>query len=128
MHLKNIFSEGEVQRDSVIKESLITASDGKKYRTQLYRLEVIMAVGYRVSSHRGTQSEGHFRSRGLTRKSTHKLNKVSFRNRIAPRSFSMPSPSKYSVKTNSLGSSTVGIFSLTLASRNRPMSACHLLT
>ncbi len=55
MHLKNIFSEGEVVSDSVIKESLITASDGKKYRTQLYRLEAIIAVGYRVSSHRGTQ-------------------------------------------------------------------------
>lgn len=55
MHLKNIFSEGEVVADSVIKESLITASDGKKYRTQLYRLEAIIAVGYRVNSHRGTQ-------------------------------------------------------------------------
>jgi hypothetical protein len=55
MHLKNIFSEGEVQRDSVCKDSLHTASDGKKYRTQLYRLEAIMAVGYRVSSHRGIQ-------------------------------------------------------------------------
>jgi hypothetical protein len=55
MHLKNIFLEREVIADSVIKESLITASDGKKYRTQLYRLEAIIAVGYRVSSHRGTQ-------------------------------------------------------------------------
>lgn len=55
MHLKNIFSEGEIVADSVIKESLITASDGKKYRTQLYGLEAIIAVGYRVSSHRGTQ-------------------------------------------------------------------------
>lgn len=55
MHLKNIFSEGEITSNSVIKESLITASDGKKYRTQLYRLEVIIAVGYRVSSHRGIQ-------------------------------------------------------------------------
>jgi hypothetical protein len=55
IHLKNIFSEGEISQDSVIKDSLITASDGKKYRTQLYRLEVIIAVGYRVNSHRGTQ-------------------------------------------------------------------------
>ena len=55
MHLKNIFSEGEIHQESVIKESLITASDGKKYRTQLYRLEVIIAIGYRVNSHRGTQ-------------------------------------------------------------------------
>lgn len=53
MHLKNIFSEAEVTPD--IKESLTTASDGKKYRTQLYRLEAIIAVGYRVSSHRGIQ-------------------------------------------------------------------------
>src|SRR3990167_8299075 len=55
MHLKNIFSEGELRRESVIKDSLITAVDGKKYRTQLYRLEAIIAVGYRVNSHRGTQ-------------------------------------------------------------------------
>ncbi|MGE0198347.1 MAG: virulence RhuM family protein [Simkaniaceae bacterium] len=55
MHLKNIFSEGEIVADAVIKESLITASDGKKYRTQLYRLEAIIAVGYRINSHRGTQ-------------------------------------------------------------------------
>lgn len=55
MHLKNIFSEREISQESVIKQSLITASDGKQYRTQLYRLEVIIAVGYRVSSHRGIQ-------------------------------------------------------------------------
>lgn len=55
IHLKNIFSEGELFQEAVIKESLITASDGKKYRTQLYRLEMIIAIGYRVSSHRGTQ-------------------------------------------------------------------------
>lgn len=48
MHLKNIFSEGEIPQEAVIKESLITASDGKKYRTQLYRLEVIIAIDYRV--------------------------------------------------------------------------------
>ena len=45
MHLKNVFSAGELHRDSVIKESLITASDGKKYRTQLFCLEAIIAVG-----------------------------------------------------------------------------------
>ncbi|OGN63971.1 MAG: hydroxyacid dehydrogenase [Chlamydiae bacterium RIFCSPHIGHO2_12_FULL_49_9] len=55
IHLKNIFSEGELSSESVSKESLITASDGKKYRAQLYRLEAIIAIGYRVSSHRGTQ-------------------------------------------------------------------------
>jgi hypothetical protein len=56
IHLKNIFTEGEISPESVIKESLIAASDGKQYRTQLYRLEVIIAIGYRVNSHRGTPS------------------------------------------------------------------------
>lgn len=55
IHLKNVFFEGEISQKSVIKDSLITAADGKKYRTQLYRLEAIISVGYRVSSHRGTQ-------------------------------------------------------------------------
>lgn len=55
MHLKNIFSEGELDPNSVTKESLVTARDGKKYRTKLYRLEAIVAVGYRIQSHRGTQ-------------------------------------------------------------------------
>lgn len=55
IHLKNIFAEGELQEDSVIKESLITAADGKPYKTKLYRLEVIIAIGFRVKSHRGTQ-------------------------------------------------------------------------
>jgi hypothetical protein len=55
IHLKNIFSDKELSSNSVIKESLITALDGKKYRTKLYRLEAILAVGYRISSHRGVQ-------------------------------------------------------------------------
>lgn len=55
IHLKNIFSEGELDPQSVTKESLVTASDGKNYRTKLYRLEAIIAVGYRIQSHRGTQ-------------------------------------------------------------------------
>jgi hypothetical protein len=55
IHLKNIFTEGELSEDSVIKEFLITASDGKAYKTKLYRLEAIIAVGYRVKSHHGTQ-------------------------------------------------------------------------
>lgn len=45
MHLKNIFSEGELDPNSVTKESLVTARDGKNYRTKLYRLEAIVAVG-----------------------------------------------------------------------------------
>lgn len=55
MHLRNVFREGELRVDSVIKEFLITASDGKNYRTKFYNLEAIIAVGYRVKSHRGTQ-------------------------------------------------------------------------
>ncbi len=54
MHLKNIFTTKEVAVDSVIKEFLITASDRKKYKTKMYSLEAIIAVGYRVNSSRGT--------------------------------------------------------------------------
>ena len=55
MHLRNIFAEKELDPNSVTKESLVTARDGKKYRTKLYRLEAIIAVGYRIQSNRGTQ-------------------------------------------------------------------------
>jgi hypothetical protein len=55
IHIRNIIKEGELAEDSVIKESLITAADGKNYRTKLYRLEMILAVGYRVKGIRGTQ-------------------------------------------------------------------------
>jgi hypothetical protein len=54
MHLKHIFEEGELLPNSVIKESLTTAADGKKYKTKFYCLEAIIAVGYRVKSSRGT--------------------------------------------------------------------------
>lgn len=53
-HIKNIFVDGELVADSVIQESWITAADGKTYRTNLYSLDVIIAVGYRVSSRLGT--------------------------------------------------------------------------
>ncbi|MEI7621316.1 MAG: virulence RhuM family protein [Candidatus Moraniibacteriota bacterium] len=53
IHLKNIFQVGEHQEISVIKEFLITASDGKKYKTKMYELAVIIAVGFRVNSNRG---------------------------------------------------------------------------
>ena len=53
IHLKNIFQTGELRQNSVIKEFLITASDGKKYKTKMYGLEAIIAVGYRVNSARG---------------------------------------------------------------------------
>ena len=55
LHLKNIFSEKELDKNSVIEEFSITATDGKKYRTKHYSLEAIISVGYRVNSARGTQ-------------------------------------------------------------------------
>lgn len=55
IHLRNIFSEGEIAPEAVVKESLITATDGKRYQTKFYTLDAIIAVGYRVRSHRGTQ-------------------------------------------------------------------------
>ena len=54
-HIKNIFKEGELDEASVCKDFLLTAADGKKYRTKLYNLDVIISVGYRVKSKRGTQ-------------------------------------------------------------------------
>ena len=54
-HINNIFKEGELDKISVVKDYLTTASDGKKYRTTYYNLDVIISVGYRVKSKRGTQ-------------------------------------------------------------------------
>ncbi len=55
IHIRNVLKEKELQKNSVVKESLITAADGKSYRTKLYRLEMILAIGYRVKGPRGTQ-------------------------------------------------------------------------
>lgn len=55
LHINNIFKEGELDKVSVVKEYLITAADGKQYKTKLYNLDVIISVGYRVKSKRGTQ-------------------------------------------------------------------------
>jgi len=55
LHAVNVLKEGELLADAVVKDSLTTAADGKNYRTKLYRLEMILAVGYRVRGHRGTQ-------------------------------------------------------------------------
>jgi len=55
IHIRKILAEGELPADSVIKQDLIPAADGKRYRTKLYRLEMVLAVGYRVRSARGTQ-------------------------------------------------------------------------
>lgn len=55
LHINNIFDEGELEPDSVVKEYLTTAADGKQYKTKHYNLDVILSVGYRVRSERGTQ-------------------------------------------------------------------------
>jgi hypothetical protein len=54
-HLKKIFEEAELIRDSVVAQYATTAADGKTYRVDYYRLEAVLAVGYRVRSARGTQ-------------------------------------------------------------------------
>ena len=55
LHTNNIFKEGELDKESVVKESLTTATDGKKYWVKSFNLDVIISVGYRVKSVRGTQ-------------------------------------------------------------------------
>ena len=52
---ENIFDEKELDENSVVKENLTTAKDGKNYKTKFYNLDLIIAVGYRVKSVRGTQ-------------------------------------------------------------------------
>lgn len=54
-HLTNIFSDGELEKTSVISILETTASDGKKYNTQYYNLDAIIAVGYRVNSYKATK-------------------------------------------------------------------------
>lgn len=54
-HVKNIFEEGELNRSSVVANYATTASDGKCYQVDYYNLDVIISVGYRVKSQRGTQ-------------------------------------------------------------------------
>ena len=55
LHLKNIFSQDELKKDSVTEKISATAADGKNYLTQFYNLDAIIAVGYRVSSARATK-------------------------------------------------------------------------
>ena len=55
LHIGNIFKEGELNKNSVVKDFLTTAADGKSYRTRYYNLDVIISVGYRVKNIRGTQ-------------------------------------------------------------------------
>ena len=54
-HIKNIFEEGELDANSVVRNFRITAADGKNYNTAFYNLDVIISVGYRVKSKQGTQ-------------------------------------------------------------------------
>jgi len=90
MHLKNLFEKGEIDEFSVIKESLITAADGKGYKTKFYSLEAIIAVGYRVNSERGTQ----FRqwATGILKNYIHKgyaldVNRMKYGSRFSTRYF-----------------------------------------
>lgn len=54
-HIGNVFKEGELDKNSVIRKIRITASDGKKYNSNVYNLDVIISVGYRVKSIEGTR-------------------------------------------------------------------------
>lgn len=54
-HIKNVFSEGELNRNAVVANFATTAADGKNYQVDYYNLDVIISVGYRVKSLRGTQ-------------------------------------------------------------------------
>lgn len=57
LHLKNIFNDGELDKNSVTEKISVTANDGKNYLTQFYNLDAIISVGYRVNSRKAT----HFR-------------------------------------------------------------------
>jgi hypothetical protein len=54
-HIHNIFKEGELVEDSVVRNFRTTASDGKHYDVKYYNLDVIISIGYRVKSLQGTQ-------------------------------------------------------------------------
>jgi len=54
-HIRNIFDEGELRQGSVVANFATTAADGKTYQVDYFNLDVIISVGYRVKSHRGTQ-------------------------------------------------------------------------
>lgn len=54
-HIKNVFEEGELQRNSVVANFATTAADGKTYQVEYFNLDMIICVGYRVKSQRATQ-------------------------------------------------------------------------
>lgn len=55
IHIRNILAEGELEPDAVIKDFLITASDGKSYHTMHYNLDMVISVGYRIKSQIATR-------------------------------------------------------------------------
>ena len=90
LHLSNIFKERELLENSVVKDFLTTASDGKEYKTKFYSLEAIISVGYRVNSERGTQ----FRqwATGILKNYIHKgyaldVNRMKYGSRFSARYF-----------------------------------------
>jgi len=54
-HISNIFKEGELDKQSVVAKNATTAADGKIYQVDFYNLDVIISIGYRIKSQRGTQ-------------------------------------------------------------------------
>lgn len=50
LHIRNVFADGELSENSVVKEFLTTAADGKKYKTKFYNLDMIISLGYRIKS------------------------------------------------------------------------------
>ena len=89
-HLKNIFTEKELEEKSVCAKFAHTAEDGKKYKTKFYSLEAIIAVGYRVNSERGIQ----FRqwATGILKNYIHKgyaldVNRMKYGSRFSARYF-----------------------------------------
>lgn len=54
-HISNVFSEGELEENQVVRKFRTTADDGKDYETTFYNLDVIISVGYRIKSQKGTQ-------------------------------------------------------------------------
>ena len=54
-HINNIFNEGELEKNSVVANFEITGTDGKNYKVEFYNFDVIISVGYRVKSKRGTE-------------------------------------------------------------------------
>lgn len=90
LHLQNIFEDKELSHDSVVKDFLTTASDGKEYQTKFYSLEAIISVGYRVNSERGAQ----FRqwATGILKNYIHKgyaldVNRMKYGSRFSARYF-----------------------------------------